>query len=227
MSKDQSHLICFDLDGVLISSMATANRIFYEVVQRELGLPLHDYVQRKDLMALSVEERLATLWKKEMKERGMTAEQVEHALHTFQTEKLSAGIPILPHAAQAVRLMADHFEFLACVSSNADYVIAETLATLGLQSYFSFIAGMDDVQFSKPHPAIYQYAVDHFGLNSKDCLTFEDSTHGIHSAKSAGLKVIGVATGLESMDELKKSGADQVWPDFSGITLQKVLAVFS
>jgi len=226
MIKDQTHLICFDLDGVLISSMATANRIFYEVVQRELGLPLYDYPQRKDLMALSVEERLESLWKKEMRERGITAEQTEHALHTFQREKLSADIPVLPHAPEAVRLMAEHFEFLACVSSNSDYMIEETLTQLGLRSCFSFIAGMDDVQFSKPHPAIYQYAIDHFGMNPKDCLTFEDSTHGIHSAKSAGLKAIGVATGLESVEELQKTGADLIWPDFSGISLQKVMAVF-
>jgi HAD superfamily hydrolase (TIGR01509 family) len=226
MIKDQTHLICFDLDGVLISSMAIANRIFYEVVQRELGLPLYDYPQRKDLMALSVEERLESLWENEMKERGITEKQIAHALHTFQTEKLSAGIPILPHAAKAVKLMADHFEFLACVSSNADYVIKETLVEMSLRPYFSFIAGMDEVAFSKPHPAIYQHAVSHFGLNPKDCLTFEDSTHGIHSAKAAGLKAIALATGLESMEELKKSGANLVWPDLSGISLEKIMALF-
>lgn len=226
MNKDRSHLICFDLDGVLISSMAIANHIFYEIVHRELGLPLYDYPQRKDLMALSVEERLESLWEKEMKERGITAEQVGHALQTFRTEKLSAEIFAVPHATEAVKLMADHFEFLACVSSNSDYMIDETLKKLGLRPHFSFIAGMDDVEFSKPHPAIYQYAVDHFGMNPKDCLTFEDSTHGIHSAKSAGLKAIAVATGLESVEDLKKSGADLVWPDFSVISLEKILAVF-
>lgn len=226
MTKNSSHLICFDLDGVLISSMAIANRIFYDVVHQELGLPLHDYPQQKALMAVSAEERMATLWKKEMKERGITARQAAHALQTYRDEKMASHIPILPHAAKAVQLMAEHFEHLACVSSNLNYMIEETLIRLSLRPYFSLVVGMDEVKFSKPHPAIYQHAVDHFGLEPKDCLTFEDSTHGIHSAKSAGLKAIAVATGLESMEDLQKSGADLAWPDLSVISLKKVMEIF-
>ena len=226
MSKSESHLICFDLDGTLISSMAIANRIFYDAVHRELGLPLYDYPQRKDLMAVSVEERMDTLWKKEIKERGITPKQIEHAIQSYRDEKMAVSIPLLPHAAEAVKLMADHFEFLACVSSNSDYIIEDTLEKLDLRRYFSLVVGMDHVAFSKPHPAIYQQAVNHFGFNPKDCLTFEDSTQGIESALSAGLRVIAVATGFESVGDLQKTGADRVWPDLSGISLQKVLELF-
>lgn len=226
MTKNAEHLICFDLDGTLISSMAIANKIFYETVHEELGLPLHDYPQQKTLMALSAEERLATLWKEEMKKRGITPEQAAHALQSYRDRKMAVGIPLIPHADEAVKLMAEHFEFLACVSSNPDYMVEESLRKLGLRPYFSLVVGMDHIEFSKPHPAIYQHAVNHFGLKAKNCLTFEDSSYGIQSAKAAGMKAIAVATGLESVEDLKKSGADRIWPDFSVITLNKVMEVF-
>lgn len=226
MTKDNDHLICFDLDGTLISSMAIANRIFYETVHEELGLPLHDYPKQRALMALSAEERMDTLWRNEIRERGITHDQITHALQSYRNRKMTVNIPLIPYAADAVRLMAEHFRFLACVSSNADYIVRQTLARIGLDSYFSLVVGMDRVEFSKPDPAIYRQAVEHYGMNPKMCVTFEDSTPGLRSAIGAGLRTIAVATGLESESELKKTGPDLVWPDLSGITIKKVTAVF-
>ena len=223
--KSNDHLICFDLDGVLISSMITANQIFYEVIERELGLPLHDYPQQKNLMSLSAEERIQLLWANDIKEKGIEPGKIEHALQSYRKEKLAAGMPLLPHAKEAVELMAAHFEYLACVSSNPDQVIQDFLANLGLLHYFSKITGNDYLQFSKPDPQIYISTVDYFGLEPSQCLTFEDSTHGIFSAKGAGMKTIGVATGLESMEDLQKTGADLVWKDFSEMEVGKVRGV--
>lgn len=227
MKKSKENLICFDLDGVLISSMVTANRIFYEVIDRELGLPLYDYPQEKKLMALSAEDRMQLLWSEEIKERGITSERIEKALKIYREGKLAAGMPILPHAKEAVELMAHHFEYLACVSSNPDQVIQDFLANLGLLHYFSKITGVDHVSFSKPNPEIYQSTVDYFGLPAAKCLTFEDSTHGIASAKGARMKVIGLATGLESVEDLKKTEADLVWRDFSELSLQKIKSLLN
>ena len=220
--KSKNHLICFDLDGVLISSMVTANRIFYEVVERELALPLHDYPQQKTLMALSAEDRMSLLWSKDIAERGIGMDQIEEVLTIYRKEKLAAGIPLLPHAKEAVELMASHFEFLACVSSNPDQVIQDYLANLGLLHHFTKITGIDFVAHSKPDPQIYISTVDYFGLEPQHSLTFEDSTPGIASAKGAGMKVVGVATGLESVEDLKKAGADGVLRDLSELDMGKI-----
>lgn len=222
MNKSTENLICFDLDGVLISSMVTANRIFYEVIERELRLPLHDYPQQKTLMSLSAEERVHLLWSKDIEEKGISSDQIEYALQTYRKEKLAAGMPLLPYAKEAVQLMADHFEFIACVSSNPDQVIQDFLANLGIMHYFSKITGIDFIPHSKPDPQIYISTVDYFGLKPSRCLTFEDSTAGVTSAKDAGMRVIGVATGLESVEDLKKAGADLIWTDFSEMELEKV-----
>ena len=222
MGKSTQNLICFDLDGVLISSMVTANQIFYEVVQRELDLPLHDYPQQKTLMSLSAEDRVQLLWSKDIQEKGIEPEKVEHTLQIYRKEKLAAGMPLLPHAKEAVELMAEHFEYIACVSSNPDQVIQDFLANLGIMHYFSKITGIDFIPHSKPDPQIYTSTVDYFGLEPSHCLTFEDSTAGIISAKGAGMKAIGVATGLESVEDLQKTGADLVWKDFSEMKLEKI-----
>lgn len=219
MIKNKDCLICFDMDGVLISSMVIANEIFYDVVGKELGLPLHDYPQQKGLMALSFEDRLASLWKDDIEREGISTEQIESALEICRARKMAADIPVLPGAKETVRQIADNFENLALVSSNREFVIDDTLNLLGLRQYFSKLTGIDSVRFSKPDPEIYAVTVEHFGIDPERALTFEDSTHGIDAARGAGMKVIGVATGLETAEALQKAGADQVLKDFSEFSL--------
>ena len=222
MIKNKDYLICFDMDGVLISSMVIANEIFYDVVEKELGLPLHDYPQQKGLMALSFEDRLVSLWKDDIERKGISEDRIESALEICRARKMAADIPILPNARETVRQIADYFENMALVSSNREFVIDDTLNLLGLRQYFSKLTGIDSVQFSKPDPEIYKVTVEHFGILPQKALTFEDSTHGIHSAKGAGMKVVGVATGLETPEALQKAGADQVLKDFSEFSLDEL-----
>jgi beta-phosphoglucomutase-like phosphatase (HAD superfamily) len=96
------------------------------------------------------------------------------------------------------------------------------LKKLGMRKYFKKIVGMDGLRHSKPNPEIYKTVMRIFGLPKANCLTFEDSSVGIESAKRAGIKAIGVATGVESVNELKKAGADLVLPNLSGLRIQMI-----
>ena len=218
MTKNTTHLICFDLDGILISSVVIANQLFYDTVEAVLNLPTEHYRGQKELMALSAEDRIATLWP----DAQLTQVQINKVLEAYRKQKMSAGIPLLPHAKEAVALMAEHFEFMACVSNNPNAIIEETLAEAGLLHYFSKLSGIDHLQFSKPHPEIYASTVDYFGLQPEKCLTFEDSTAGITSAKGAGMKVIGVTTGLEKKKDLERAGTDVVVEGLGEITIDFV-----
>lgn len=202
--------------------MVIANQLFYDTVEELLGLPTEDYRKQKQLMAISADERMATLWP----EAGLTQAQIKEVLSKFRERKLQVELPLLPQAKEAVSLMAEHFEFMACVSSNPDPVIEEILAKAGLLHYFSKLTGLDHVSFSKPHPEMYATTVDYFGLKPENCLTFEDSTPGITSAKAAGMKVIGVTTGLEDEADLQKAGANLILEDLSQLNMRKVVELF-
>ena len=224
--KNSDHLICFDLDGVLIHSMTVANKIFYDTIERELGLPVEPYRKEKKIMALSAEERFDLLWKDEIERKGITSQQIEDALEAYRKGKMSIDIPALPKAVETVRMIAEHFEMIAAVSSNPDYIIKETLERLQIADCFQKITGLDHIRFAKPNPEIYEQTVDYFGIEAKNAMTFEDSLAGITSAKGAGMKVIAVATGLESKEELQKTPADLVLNDLTELKLEMVKSLF-
>lgn len=218
MQKIKDRLICFDLDGVLINSMGPAIRVFKETMERELGL-VYDFSGDKKMWALSPREKMDFLWSEEIKRRGVTKEQINRAMDIYQKGKLEAHIPVLPHAKEAVALMASRFENIAVVSSNANFMIAEALRRIGILPYIKKITGTDDVMASKPDPAIYLKTVEYFGVKPECALTFEDSTFGIMAGKAAGMHVIGVATGVETFGEIQKTEADYLVRNLSEVSL--------
>ncbi|MDP9017710.1 MAG: HAD-IA family hydrolase [Candidatus Eremiobacteraeota bacterium] len=55
------------------------------------------------------------------------------------------------------------------------------------------LVSSDDVPLTKPHPACYLAAAQHFGNGPAQCLVVEDSRPGIEAGKAAGMTVVAVA----------------------------------
>jgi beta-phosphoglucomutase-like phosphatase (HAD superfamily) len=64
----------------------------------------------------------------------------------------------------------------------------------GLKALFDAILTSEHFEDSKPHPACYLNAAQTFGVVAGECGVFEDSFNGLKAGRSAGMKVVGVAT---------------------------------
>lgn len=62
------------------------------------------------------------------------------------------------------------------------------------RSLFDAILTSEDFEHSKPHPDCYLKAAAKFGLQSNECVVFEDSFNGLKAGMAAGMTVVGLAT---------------------------------
>lgn len=85
------------------------------------------------------------------------------------------------------------------------------------QSYFDAILTSEDFEESKPSPDCYLKAAARFGVQSKECVVFEDSFNGLRSGVASGARVIGLAT-TNPIHEIKKY-TDKVIRNYIGFTL--------
>lgn len=85
------------------------------------------------------------------------------------------------------------------------------------QSYFDAILTSEDFKESKPSPDCYLKAAARFGVQSKECVVFEDSFNGLRSGVASGARVIGLAT-TNPIHEIKKY-TDKVISNYIGFTL--------
>jgi len=224
--RNQKYLVCFDLDGTLMDSMSVVNGLFFDMVDNDLGLSTKEYRKNRQLWAVSVHERFDMFFKEQMKKKGVTRKQTDDFLMKFRTEKKKIDFPLVPGAKKAVELVCKYFDNVACVSNNMDTMLDDYLKRLGLRKYFRKIVGNNGLKHSKPDPEIYEKTVTVLGLKNGNCLTFEDSSVGIESAKNAGIKAIAIATGVETFEELKRTKADLVLEKFSDLKIQMIFDLF-
>lgn len=78
----------------------------------------------------------------------------------------------------------------AAPPKNVSFVVDN----LQLAPYFKGIFHSRSVKKGKPDPEIFQMAAASMGLETKDCLVFEDSLTGVETALNAGAKAVVVTT---------------------------------
>ncbi|HEM6371711.1 TPA: HAD family phosphatase [Streptococcus suis] len=88
------------------------------------------------------------------------------------------------------------------LASNTDRVeIERAITEAGIAKYFDHVFSGMDCQAPKPHPDVYEKAVQALGVDKEDILVFEDSFKGIAAAKAADLTVWAIRDQHYGMDQ--------------------------
>lgn len=88
------------------------------------------------------------------------------------------------------------------LASNTDKEeIDRAISEAGIAQYFKYVFSGMDCRAPKPHPAVYEKAVQALGVDKDDILVFEDSFKGIAAAKAAGLTVWAIRDQHYGMDQ--------------------------
>jgi HAD superfamily hydrolase (TIGR01509 family) len=78
---------------------------------------------------------------------------------------------------------------------------------------FDVVVTGDDVDATKPDPAVLVAALERAGLEAEDVMAVGDSVWDMEAANRIGAIAIGVATGGTSAPELHHAGAELTFPD--------------
>lgn len=99
---------------------------------------------------------------------------------------------------------------LGIVTGNIESIAWSKLKKTDLDGYFKFGGfGSDDIDRMQVVEIAVKRARDEFGF-SGEIFVVGDTVHDIRAGNEAGMKTIGVATGIYSKDELFDAGADAV-----------------
>jgi HAD superfamily hydrolase (TIGR01509 family) len=95
------------------------------------------------------------------------------------------------------------------VATNAERANVEMVLELaGIRNCFSVIVDGHQVKRPKPAPDIYLKTASLLNADSRDCVVFEDSATGIRAARAAGMRVVGVTTTAETLEDVDLSIRD-------------------
>jgi beta-phosphoglucomutase-like phosphatase (HAD superfamily) len=88
-------------------------------------------------------------------------------------------------------------------TSTSHHAAVDDLTCSNVIDHFLGIIGGDDVENGKPAPDPYIKAAELAGVPTEECLAIEDSTNGIRSAVSAGVRCVYIKDFLDVMPEIE------------------------
>lgn len=199
--------VLFDLDGTLADTEALGHRPAYNRAFRKLGLNFRwgPKLYRKLLKKTGGQERLLHYLKRYQPELGdhAAAAQADPGLWTRTVHELKSRyfrrlvrrgrVPLRPGVARLM-LEAEAAGLRIGIVTSASRATVKPMLRHGLgtqlKSCVDLLVCGDDVARKKPHPDLYQLALQRLELPAADCLAVEDSASGLASARGAGLATL-------------------------------------
>lgn len=211
----------FDMDGTLLDSLW-----FWEMFWERIG---REYLKREGFRPTAEDDRAirtmtlygAMEFIHNRYNIGKSADELaafcDEALVDFYSEdaKLKDGvIEFLEHLKAQGTLM--------CIASATEAIrLKIVIDKFGLEKYFSHVLSCADFGVGKDVPDIYLAAAEKLGVGAEDAWVFEDSYIAIKTAKSIGMKAVGIYDKNNFSQDKIKATADYYIAE--GETLKKLI----
>jgi sugar-phosphatase len=198
--------ILFDMDGVLISSIASVNRCWRKWAKHYGIAGWETYTIPHGVRAMDIMKSLRPDFTEADAAEGL---RMIEDLEIADTEDLK----VLPGVRELLQSLPT--ARWTIVTSATRRLLLGRLKAAGLPYPAELIAG-DDVVNGKPHPEPYMKGAKMLGFTSAECIVVEDAPSGVGSGKAAGSRVLGVL-GTHGAEELYAAGAEWVVASLEGV----------
>jgi len=181
-------ILLFDLDGTLIDSTEAILESFHNSFD-VLG---HPHPEDEEIIKL-IGYPLDIMYK----ELGIDANLVDTFVQTYKEHyrKISTQKTVLLKNAKQSIIEASKIAKLGIVTTKTGRYSQVLMEHFGLMEYFDVLIGREQVKFPKPNAEPILTALKSFNTTDEEIFMIGDTKLDLVSAKSAGVKSIGVLSG--------------------------------
>ncbi|MFY9242415.1 MAG: beta-phosphoglucomutase [Polaribacter sp.] len=181
----------FDLDGVIVDT-AKYHYLAWKKLANELGFEftkeqneLFKGVSRKRCLEILLEIGNREATQKEF-DTWMVEKNVDYLKYIENMDESE----ILPDVPKILEFLKENKIPIALgsASKNAQPILEK----VGLLHYFDTIVDGNNVTKAKPDPEVFLLAAKQLGVNSNNCVVFEDAVAGVEAANVAKMVSIGI-----------------------------------
>jgi HAD superfamily hydrolase (TIGR01509 family) len=210
--------LVLDFDGLILDT-ETPLRASWNEIYREHGLTVSP-VAWAGLLGASADppemyEFLERHLHRPVDREALRKRRLVRELELLEHEKVMPGVLGLLAAAEREGLKKG-----IASSSERDWVEGH-LGRLGLLHRFDAVVCAEDVERTKPDPALYQEALNRLGVRPEEAIAFEDSDHGSQAASAAGIFCFAVPNRVTESSSFPRAGC--VLPSLDDVSLEELV----
>ncbi|MGH4051566.1 MAG: HAD family hydrolase [Clostridium sp.] len=216
--------VIFDMDGVIIDSEPTHMKLENETY-KELGIKVTQDEHHSFVGATS--NYMWETLKNKYKLNQTLDELIEYDRSKYfkYLNSDECEITLIDGVKDLIKDFHENGLKLAIASSSPLDVIMAIAKKFQVEEYFEVFVTGDYVQRSKPEPDIFLFALKKLGVSADNCIVIEDSHNGVRAAKKAGMKCVGINSGVAGSQDI--SMADLVINIFKEVDYIKLSKTFA
>ncbi len=188
----------FDMDGLLIDSEP-----FWKKAEREVfgsvGIAITDEMTIPTRSMTTGE--VTDYWYRHKPWHHPSMKEVEQKVVAQVGQLVEEGGIMMPGVIEILALCKQNNLKIGLATNAPAILIPKILSKLNIKEYFDAAISADEVFYRKPHPDVYLAIAQKLGVHPSNCIVFEDSVYGVHSALQAGMKVVAVPAKAEFYDD--------------------------
>jgi len=213
--------VIFDLDGTLASF-----NLDYKTVRAEVKA----YLVKRGVPAsvLSVKENIFEMLRKTEifvrnsgKSAKFLAEVRDVALGMAEKYELDAArsTSLMPGALETLKALRRMNLKIGLCTINSEKAVNYILNRFGIADFFDVTVPRNKVNQFKPNPEHIETALKVLGASASDAVIVGDSVTDMQSAKELKAVAVGLPTGVSTMEQLMRNGANYVITSITDLPL--------
>ena len=174
--------VLFDFDGTLMNSLGIWEEINRKFFKR-LSIPYNK--ELLDFTGLNYSQSAMYI-----KNKFHIDEDLQSIMHEWAQEAICAYRErdyLKPYAKELILALYEQGFRMAIGTNNTRDLVVAALDTYNLTEYFEEILTSCEIVRTKPYPDVYLKLKEDLGVNSFECVVFEDTIEGLRAARSAGM----------------------------------------
>ena len=213
----QARAVIFDIDGTLVDSVDLHAQAWQEAF-RYYGHDINYTAIRSQIGKGGDQLMPVFLSKNELREKGDALEKYRSALFKAKYLPRVTGFPDVRALFERLRA-AGKAIVLASSSKKDDLDVYKRIADIA--DLVDADVSADDVDRSKPHPDVFESALQKLGrVSAAQAIAIGDSPYDAEAAAKAGLKTIGVRCGGFPEHDLRRAGCSVIADDPAALLRQ-------
>ncbi|GAA0420634.1 HAD family hydrolase [Streptomyces luteireticuli] len=209
-------IVLWDIDHTLIDTRGVGRELSELAFERATGLRMHRQAKIDGITESVIFRETARLHglRTDRDDFGRFAQALTEA-HAQRAADLRERGYALPGAAKALDAVAAQRGWVQTVVSGNVRAVAEIkLRTFGLDSHMLWEAGAFG-EDADERSDLVALSLERAGVQAQDAVIVDDTPAGAGAGAANGVRVVAVATGRSSLEELRKAGANVVLSDLT------------
>ncbi len=209
--------IIFDVDGTLTDNERNGHRVAFNLAFESVGLEwFWDTEKYGQLLKVPGGKERLKYYIENEKSKSIKKQGLSNLVDNLHSKKTQFYSQIIHKGKISLktgvkRLLSEIHEAgipMALATTSTHKSVRSLLKHLlfpGSENWFKIIASAETKVAKKPAPDIYELVLNKLGLSAENCIAIEDSSLGLQSSFSAGLKTIITVNEYTAHEDFSKA----------------------